>query len=91
MASSPMIFVTFHKTENVYAYNTTDGSIASTGVLTAGKHPLDELRGLYLDPATGDLFVVDGGKTSSRVYLYPKTSSPTSYGPPHTLISPERL
>jgi hypothetical protein len=89
MASSPMIFVTFHSTDNVYAYNTSDGSTASTGVLTCGKHPLVELRGIYLDSTTGDLYVVDGGKGSSRVYLYPKTSSPTSYGPPHTLISPK--
>lgn len=62
-----MLFVTFHKSNgNVHAYK--DGDEIKSKVLN--QHG-EQLRGIYLFPGTPNyLYVVDGSKDSSNIYLY---------------------
>jgi hypothetical protein len=80
-----MIFATFHSTSTVLAFSATNGTPINESFL-ATNITLNEPRGIYFDGA-GNLYVIDGYKNSSAVYLYPKTSSSPPYGPGATLIS----
>ena len=82
-----MFFVSFHgggatkqikhPINNVIAYDD-DGNQIAADVLDAGSNKLDELRGLSLDPGTGDLYVVNGSKHTSNILRF--TGSGTSFG-----------
>src|SRR5436853_1222925 len=72
-----MFFVTFHKTvANVYAYDD-DGNLLSPSNPDVLSKDGDELRGIYLELGSGLLYVVEGGKRTSKVHAY--TGSGTSY------------
>jgi hypothetical protein len=75
-----MFFVTFHETiANVYAYDD-DGNLlnpSAPDVIDPSGQALKELRGLYLDRATGLLYVANGAATTSNVLCF--EGSETSY------------
>lgn len=80
-----MLFVTFHKSNgNVHAYK--HGEEIESKVLSQGG---DQLRGIYLFPgspgAPNNLYVADGSKDSSNIYLF--RGSDTSYDYAKTLVS----
>ena len=79
-----MIFATFHSTGTVLAFCAATGK-AITENFVATNIKLKEPRGIYFDGA-GNLYVIDGYKDSSAVYLYPKTTSSPPYGPGVSLI-----
>ncbi len=96
-----MFFVTFHETvPNVNAYDD-DGNLTATSVLNPAGQTLAELRGLYLDPGTGLLYVANGAAATSNVLCF--QGSGTSYtflstfipspaaGGPKSLIHPYAL
>lgn len=79
-----MLFVTFHKSNgNVHAYK--HGEEIEPEVLDKGG---DQLRGIFLEKASGTmnyLYVADGSKDSSNIYLY--QGNDTSYKYVKTLAS----
>ncbi len=87
-AQCAMIFATFHSTATVQAFCATTGK-AITENFVATNIKLNEPRGIYFD-GNGNLYVIDGYKNSSAVYLYPKTTSSPPYGPGVTLISQDQ-
>jgi hypothetical protein len=82
-----MFFVTFHGTiNNVYAYDD-DGKLhnrKSPNVLDAKGQTLSELRGMYLDPVSGLLYVANGAAATSNVLCF--HGSGTSYKYASTFI-----
>lgn len=91
-----MFFVSFHggsatkqvknPINNVVAYDD-DGNQLAASILDAGNTRLDELRGLYLVPGTGTLYVVNGSKHTSNVLCF--SGGGTSYGSPRVFASAE--
>ncbi len=80
-----MILATYHSTSTVKAFCAATGKAIDKEILASNVN-LREPRGIYFDGA-GNLYVIDGFKHSSAVYLYPKTNSTPAYGPGATLIS----
>lgn len=65
-----MFLVSFHgSVNNLYAYDD-GGSQLATDVLDPQGQALSELRGLYRDPASGLLYVANGGKATSNVLCF---------------------
>jgi hypothetical protein len=74
-----MLLVTFHGgssgISNVYAYDTTSGTLLTQTALKTAPPADAELRGLVY--ATPYLYVVDGGKSSSNVVCYQSSTDST--------------
>jgi hypothetical protein len=82
-----MFFVTFHQSvSNVYAYDD-DGNLLNPHSPNVLDKDGDELRGIYLEAASGYLYVVSGGKKTSKVHCY--QGSGTSYKQLSDFISPK--
>jgi hypothetical protein len=82
-----MFFVTFHQTvANVYAYDD-DGNLLNPQSPNVLDKDGDELRGVYLESSSGYLYVVSGGKKTSKVRCY--QGSGTSYSQLSDFVSPK--
>src|ERR1043165_4607601 len=83
-----MFFVTFHQTiSNVYAYDD-DGNLLNPQSPNVLDKNGDELRGIYLLASNGYLYVVEGGKKTSKVHCY--QGAGTSYKQLSDFISPKQ-
>ena len=82
-----MFFVTFHQTvSNVYAYDD-DGNLLNPQSPNVLDKDGDELRGIYLEAGSGYLYVVEGGKKTSKVHCY--QGSGTTYTQLSDFVSPK--
>lgn len=81
-----MFFVTFHQSiSNVYAYDDSGNLLNPQSPNVLDKDG-DELRGIYLEG--GCLYVVEGGKKTSKVHCY--QGSGTTYKQLSDFISPKQ-
>ena len=81
-----MIFITFHATiPNVYAYSDDGKRLQCPNVLDPQGQKLSELRGMYLDPGSGLLYVANGAAATSNVLCF--EGSGTSYTYKSTFIA----
>src|SRR5262245_58616955 len=77
-----MFFVTFHgDINNVYAYDDDGNWLNSSDpdVLDASGQTLSELRGMYLDPSSGQLYVANGASKTSNVLCFKGSGTSYSY------------
>lgn len=87
-----MLLVTFHGgaspgINNIYAYDTTNGSPPNAAALAVAKGiTLSELRAMVL--ANGYLYVANGAKSASQVLCYAPPASGSSFAFVSTVIGP---